>query len=112
MNSLRGRCENFWSSDAPCVVELVDPADVMDKLVYAATNPVAGLLVERVHHWPGVNGLGALLAGRTLTVKRPRHFFRADGDAARGGDVDVDDPAGARGCRGGAARAARAGGGR
>jgi putative transposase len=79
MNSLRGRCENFWSSDAPCVVELVDPADVMDKLVYAATNPVAGLLVERVHHWPGVNGLGALLAGRTLTVKRPRHFFRADG---------------------------------
>ncbi len=79
MNSLRGRCENFWSSDAPCVVELVDPADVMDKLVYAATNPVAGLLVERVHHWPGVNGLGALLAVRTLTVKRPRHFFRADG---------------------------------
>jgi putative transposase len=49
-------------------------------MVYAATNPVAGLLVERVHHWPGVNGLGALLAGRTLTVKRPRHFFRADGD--------------------------------
>jgi hypothetical protein len=42
MNSLRGRSENFWSSDEPCVVELVDPADVMDKLVYAATNPVAG----------------------------------------------------------------------
>ncbi|MBP9171436.1 MAG: hypothetical protein KBG48_28825, partial [Kofleriaceae bacterium] len=29
MNSLRGRSENFWSSDEPCVVELVDPADVM-----------------------------------------------------------------------------------
>ncbi|MBK9030734.1 MAG: hypothetical protein IPL61_05240 [Myxococcales bacterium] len=80
MNALLGRAENFWSAEAPCTVELVDPADVMDKLVYAATNPVGDGLVERVHQWPGVNGLGALLRGRTLTVQRPRHFFAADGD--------------------------------
>ncbi|MBK9036755.1 MAG: hypothetical protein IPL61_36815 [Myxococcales bacterium] len=80
MNALRGRWENFWSAEAPCTVELIDPADVLDKLVYAATNPVKDGLVERVHHWPGVNGLSALLNQRTITVHRPRHFFRPDGD--------------------------------
>jgi hypothetical protein len=51
-----------------------------EKIVYAATNPVKDGLVARVHHWPGVNGLRDLLARRTITVKRPRHFFRDDGD--------------------------------
>ena len=36
-------------------------------------------LVERVHHWPGVNGLAALLGQRPLHATRPRHFFRPDG---------------------------------
>lgn len=36
-------------------------------------------LVERVHHWPGVNGLSALLNGRKIVVRRPSQFFRADG---------------------------------
>jgi putative transposase len=78
-NALRGRWENFWSSEQVCVVRLVDRAAVMDKLVYTATNPVQDHLVERVHHWPGVNGITALLGGRCLTATRPRHFFRADG---------------------------------
>jgi hypothetical protein len=51
----------------------------MDKLVYTATNPVQDHLVDRVDHWPGVNGLAALLAGRPLRATRPLHFFRADG---------------------------------
>ena len=51
----------------------------MDKLVYTATNPVQGDLVERVHHWPGVNGLPALLARRPVRATRPWHFFRAEG---------------------------------
>lgn len=79
MNALRGRWENFWSSEPLCLVRLVDPADVLDKLVYAATNPVKDGLVDRVHQWPGVNGLSALLNQRSITVRRPRHFFRADG---------------------------------
>jgi hypothetical protein len=32
-----------------------------------------------VHHWPGVNGLTPLLAGRPLRATRPLHFFRPDG---------------------------------
>jgi hypothetical protein len=61
------------------VVRLVDHEAVMDKLVYTATNPVQDDLVDRVHHWPGVNGLATLLAGRCLRARRPRHFFRANG---------------------------------
>ena len=78
-NALRGRWENLWAAEQVCVVRLVDPADVLRKLVYAATNPVKDRLVERVHHWPGVNGLVALLAQRSLHAARPRHFFRPDG---------------------------------
>ena len=78
-NALRGRWENFWSSEQVCVVRLVDRDAVMDKLVYTATNPVQDYLVDRVHHWPGVNGFAALLAGRSLRARRPLHFFRPDG---------------------------------
>jgi REP element-mobilizing transposase RayT len=78
-NALRGRWENFWASEQTCVVNLVDRNAVIDKLVYTATNPVLAHLVERVHHWPGVNSLTALLAGRQLRGTRPLHFFRADG---------------------------------
>ncbi len=73
-NTLRGRWENFWSSEQVCVVRLVNRDDVMDKLVYTATNPVKDGLVDKVHHWPGVNGLGALLAGRPLRADRPYHL--------------------------------------
>jgi hypothetical protein len=48
--------ENLWSSEQVCVAKLVGREAVMDKLVYTATNPVQDHLVERVHHWPGVNG--------------------------------------------------------
>jgi putative transposase len=78
-NALRGRWENLWPSEQVCVVWLVDPAAVLRKLVYVATNPVKDRLVERVHHWPGVNGLSALLGQRPLHATRPRHFFRAQG---------------------------------
>jgi putative transposase len=78
-NVLRGRCENFWSAGAPCITRLLDPATVIAKLVYTATNPVKDRLVERVHHWPGVNGYRNLMSDRPLTARRPRHFFRNPG---------------------------------
>jgi predicted component of type VI protein secretion system len=55
----------------------------MAKLIYAATNPVKDHLVDRVHHWPGVNGLSALLNDRPLSASRPRHFFRSNGGLPR-----------------------------
>jgi hypothetical protein len=44
--------------------------------VCACDGPVKDHLVERVHHWPGVNGLAALLAQRPLQAVRPRQFSR------------------------------------
>lgn len=78
-NALRGRWENFWSSEQTSVVRLVDPSDVVDKMVYALTNPVKDKLVEKAHHWPGVSSLDALMHGKTLVASRPRHFFRDEG---------------------------------
>jgi hypothetical protein len=60
---------------------------VIDKLVYTAANPVQDHLVERVHHWPGVNGLGALLTGRPVRARRPLHLFRPDGPMPK--DVEM-----------------------
>lgn len=80
MNALRRRSEGFWSTDPPCVVELVDRAAVVEKVVYAATNPVNAGLVERASEWPGVNTLAALLGEREITVRRPTHFFSEDGE--------------------------------
>lgn len=78
-NALRGRWENFWAAGQTSVVRLEAPEAVMKELVYTATNPVKDDLVERAHHWPGINGYRALITGKTLRATRPRHFFRADG---------------------------------
>jgi len=78
-NSLRGRWENFWSSEQTSVVRLVDPHDAIEKMVYALTNPVKDGLVERAHHWPGVSSLAAILHGKSFTGSRPKHFFRDEG---------------------------------
>lgn len=76
-NALRGRWENFWAAQEPCVTRLLDRDAVIDKLIYAAINPVKDRLVERVHHWPGVNTWSAFVHRRSITATRPRHFFRA-----------------------------------
>ena len=86
-NALRGRWENFWSSEPVCVVKLVGREAVMDKLIYTATNPVQDHLVERVHQWPGVNGLNAALARRPVRARRPWHFFRPEGPMPK--DVEM-----------------------
>jgi len=78
-NALRGRWENLWSTEEPCVVELVNREDVVRAIVYVATNPVNDHLVEKVHHWPGVNGYSALVNGKHFTATRPHHFFRPNG---------------------------------
>lgn len=75
-NRLLGRSQYFWDSQEPCITELVDPHDVIAKMVYAASNPVKDGLVERANEWPGVTGYMHLLEGRPLKAVRPDHFFR------------------------------------
>lgn len=79
VNALRGRWENFFSSEQVCVVRLEGREDVINKLVYIATNPVKDDLVERVEDWPGASGYAALMSGEPLRATRPKHFFAEDG---------------------------------
>jgi putative transposase len=78
-NALRGRWENLWSSEQTSVVRLVDFNDVVDKMVYALTNPVKDGLVERADQWPGVTSLDSLFHPKPLVATRPKHFFREEG---------------------------------
>ena len=79
-NALRGRWEAMWAPEQTSAVQLVQPEDVFEKMVYAFANPIADHLVEKVHHWPGVSSLAATIADKPLTATRPKTFFRADGD--------------------------------
>lgn len=78
LNARWGRDENLWAAVEPSVV-VVSPEDLLEKLVYIATNPVKDNLVERVHHWPGPKFVQALLSGTPLEAKRPRFFFAKNG---------------------------------
>ena len=78
-NALRGRWENFWSSEQTSVVRLLGPEDVMNKLLYSVCNPVQADLVENALEWPGVSSLRPVLENRSLRAKRPEHFFRSVG---------------------------------
>jgi hypothetical protein len=91
-NALRGRWENFWSSEESCVVELVTIDDLLDKLVYTACNPVLDGLVEKVHHWPGPPFVRALLSGTRLRARRPKHFFREEGSMPEEMELELGLP--------------------
>ncbi len=78
-NAYRGRWENLWASEEPCVVDVMDRDAVMDKLVYIATNPIKDGLVDRTHRWPGPKFVRALLTQTPLKARRPRHFFSKRG---------------------------------
>jgi putative transposase len=74
MNALRGRPDCFWSGSPPSIVELLDDGALIDKLIYVATNPVKHKLVEKVHHWPGFNGVNALFKQQPIVLRRPAYF--------------------------------------
>ena len=96
-NALRGRWENFWASEQTSVVRLLDPDDVIAKMVYALANPVKDGLVPKARHWPGVSSLRALEHGKELTASRPRHFFRDDGDMPKRVTLAIARPQGLKG---------------
>jgi hypothetical protein len=79
MNVARGRRDAFWAAEAPSMVYQPHVEDVLDKIVYAATNPVAAELVEEVEDWLGVSTWQAFLSGQPIEVARPAVFFREGG---------------------------------
>ena len=94
MNALRGRWENFWATEQPNAVYLVEPSDRFAKLVYLLANPVADHLVDRISDWPGASSLGMHLSGATRTVTRPRGFFRSNGKMPNEVTLRIERPDG------------------
>jgi putative transposase len=93
-NAHLGRFENFWSSDPTSAVRLVDPSDLLDKMVYAYANPVAADLVDAIEDWPGVSSFHAAMTTGLMNATRPTHFFRADGGQPDFIDVPIYRPRG------------------
>ena len=76
VNAWRGRWEHFWDANQASAVVLEDEAAQLDKLTYVLTNPVG--LVHRASDWPGATALPAIVSGRHIVARRPKHFFRED----------------------------------
>lgn len=76
LNSHYGRWENFWAPEQPSNVQLIDAADVLRKVVYTLSNPVAAGLVSHGDSWPGIR----LFVPGVHKVRRPDGFFDEDGD--------------------------------
>ena len=93
-NALRGRWENLWSTEEPCIIEVIALEDLLKQLVYVATNPVEDGLVDKVHHWPGPNFVQALLSGKPMKATRPLHFFREHGSMPAEIELTLGFPAG------------------
>jgi hypothetical protein len=94
LNAHWGRWENFWATEQPNVVHLVDASDRFDKLIYLLANPVNDHLVERAADWPGASSLTQVLSGRPITVKRPRGFFSDEGPMPEEVTLRAERPAG------------------
>jgi hypothetical protein len=77
-NCLRGRWEAFWATEQTSVVELPTSEDVLAKMAYAIANPCSSHLVEKVHHWPGVESLTAIEQNLPLVAGKPSSFFDHD----------------------------------
>ncbi len=80
VNAHRGRRENLWSVEPPCMVELADTNALINKLIYVATNPVTAGLVSKAEDWPGFSGVRAFLDDEPIVTHRPAHYFDKDGD--------------------------------
>jgi REP element-mobilizing transposase RayT len=77
LNAARGRVENLWAAEAPGVVRLEHPDDVLDKLAYVTANPVAAGLVDDPHDWPGMITTGF---EQVFAAERPGVYFDQRGD--------------------------------
>ena len=92
INALRGRWENLWSPDSYSAVRLGESEDVLDKILYTLTNPVAAGLVPRGAEWPGLYSRPSDIGKDGRTVRRPEIFFREDGSVPETATLKLTRP--------------------
>ncbi len=94
-NACIGHWEGFWSSEASySAVTHATADDVIRKAAYILANPVAAGLVQSGDEWPGLRTAPELLGGATLTARRPKKFFRANGDMPESAELVLTVPPG------------------
>jgi putative transposase len=94
LNHRWSRWENFWSSEPTCATLLVEPHDVIRKIVYTLANPVREHLVDLARHWPGATSLGLTMGRGSMRIARPKGFFRDNGPTPEVAELTVDIPDG------------------
>lgn len=92
MNAVLGRWENFWSTESPSMVVLVDEEDILDKIVYTICNPVSAYLVDRSSEWPGLCVTKEEMLKGEVTAKRPKVFFRENGGMPESVNLKITVP--------------------
>ena len=91
LNCYLGRVENFFDSSRGSYVRLFGSEDVLEKMVYTLSNPVAAGLVAKGSQWPGVRTRPDQI-GETLEVERPDFYFRPDGPVPEKVDLELFVP--------------------
>jgi REP element-mobilizing transposase RayT len=94
INALLGREESFWGPDSYSAVELAGPEAILDKTAYALANPVAAGLVRRSRRWPGLWSSPDSIGAQGCIVRRPNHFFDADGSMPASVTLTLTTPSG------------------
>ena len=98
VNAALGRWENLWAPGSYSAVtlggveELESAEDVLDKIVYTLTNPVAAGLVKFSHQWPGLLSSPHRIGGDGKTTGRPQGFFRRSGAVAESAELKLVVP--------------------
>jgi REP element-mobilizing transposase RayT len=90
LNATLGRWEAVWSPGSYSAVRLEDARAVVEKMIYTLANPVAAGLVSHGYHWPGLRS--STTSARTLRVRRPHVFFRADGPTPEYASLTLTPP--------------------
>jgi REP element-mobilizing transposase RayT len=94
LNADHGRREYFWAPGSYSAVALQTADDVLDKMAYVLTNPVAAGLVRRGREWPGLWSSPANVGAGARLVKRPDHYFRKEGPTPPTAPLELTCPAG------------------
>ena len=79
LNVFFGRKENFWAPSSYNAVELIEPADVVEKVAYTLANPASAGLVECGRQWPGVWSDPCSVGQPGEVIARPERFFSKKG---------------------------------
>ena len=69
------RWDHFWDSARASLVRLIEPSDVVDKIVYTLANPVSAGLVDQGCKWPGLRRGPNDLLRTARSVKRAGRLF-------------------------------------